>query len=292
MQGKIIKGIAGFYYIHIDEKGIYECRAKGIFRNQNIKPMVGDNVTADILDETEKKGNIVKILPRINQLVRPMVANVDQAMVIFSVDRPTPNLNLLDRFLVAMKQQDLDTIICFNKTDVVEQSDIDRLKVIYSGCGCHRLFTSLEYNEGLEDIGTLLKNKTTVLAGPSGVGKSTLMNHLKPSAGMETGEVSQKIHRGRHTTRHSELIHIQDKTYVIDTPGFTSLNLNDVGQDELRNYFAEFEAYSPDCRFGSCVHINEPGCAVKKALDDGDISLVRYENYVNIFNELKEKRRF
>ena len=292
MQGKIIKGIAGFYYIHIDEMGIYECKAKGIFRNQNIKPMVGDDVLADILDETEKKGNIVKILPRINQLVRPMVANVNQGMVIFAVDKPAPNLNLLDRFLVTMKQQDLDTIICFNKTDVVEQEDIDRLKAIYSGCGYHVLFTSLEFNEGLEDIDALLKNKTTVLAGPSGVGKSTLMNYLKPSANMEIGEISRKIHRGRHTTRHSELIYIRDKTYVIDTPGFTSLHLNDIDKDELKNYFGEFEEYCPYCRFSSCVHINEPDCGVKRALEEGDISAVRYENYVNIYNELKEQRRF
>jgi len=292
MQGKIIKGIAGFYYIHIDEMGIYECKAKGIFRNQNIKPMVGDNVEADILDETEKKGNIVKILPRINQLIRPMVANVNQAMVIFAAARPAPNLNLLDRFLVTMNQQDLDTVICFNKTDVVDQAAAHRLKAIYSRCGYHILFTSLEYNEGLEDIDALLRNKTTVLAGPSGVGKSTLMNYLKPSANMETGEISRKIHRGRHTTRHSELIHIRDKTYVIDTPGFTSFKLNDIDKDELKNYFVEFEKYSPYCRFGGCVHIHEPDCGVKSALENGNISSVRYENYINIYNELKEQRRY
>jgi len=292
MQGKIIKGIAGFYYIHIGEMGIYECKAKGIFRNQNIKPMVGDNVEADILDETEKTGNIIKILPRTNQLLRPMVANVDQAMVIFAVAKPSPNLNLLDRFLVTMEQQSINTTICFNKTDAVAQTVIDWLKAIYSGCGYRLLFTSLECNEGLEDVEELIKNTTTVLAGPSGVGKSTLMNYLKPSANMEVGEISKKIHRGKHTTRHSELIHICDKSYVIDTPGFTSLNLQGIDKDELKNYFVEFEKYSPYCRFGGCVHINEPDCGVKGAVSDGEISSVRYENYVNIYNELKEQRRY
>lgn len=292
MQGKIVKGIAGFYYIHADGHGIYECKAKGAFRNQKVKPLVGDLVEFDIIDETNKKGNIVKILPRLNALIRPAVANVDQAMIVFAVAQPLPNLNMLDRFLIMMQMQQVETIICFNKTDVSNEAEVEKLGKIYAGSGCRILFTSVEMGEGLEEVRELLLEKTTVMAGPSGVGKSSMMNYLKPEADMATGDISQKIQRGRHTTRHSELFHLEGQTYVMDTPGFTSLYINEIDALDLKNYFTEFDQYEGLCRFNGCVHINEPDCAVKSALEEGKISRNRYDNYVVLYDELKAQRKY
>ena len=208
MTGKIIKGIAGFYYVHIKDYGIYECKAKGKFRNNKIKPLVGDNVEVDILDSLEKKGNIVKILSRENDLIRPLVANVDQAMIVFAVKKPDPNLNLLDRFLVMMEYQNIETIICFNKIDIGNEKFMEELKNTYNNAGYKVLFASATENEGVEEIKKLLYGKTTVLAGPSGVGKSSMLNALTNEDKMETGKISEKIGRGKHTTRHSEIFNI------------------------------------------------------------------------------------
>lgn len=292
MQGKIVKGIAGFYYIHADGHGIYECKAKGAFRNQKVKPLVGDLVEFDIIDETTKKGNIVKILPRLNALIRPAVANVDQAMIVFAVAQPLPNLNMLDRFLIMMQMQQVETVICFNKTDVSNEAEVGKLGKIYADSGCRILFTSVEMGEGLETVRELLLGKTTVMAGPSGVGKSSMMNYLKPEADMATGDISQKIQRGRHTTRHSELFHLEGQTYVMDTPGFTSLYINEIDAPDLKSYFTEFDQYEGLCRFNGCVHINEPDCAVKNALEEGKISRNRYDNYVVLYDELKAQRKY
>lgn len=292
MQGKIVKGIAGFYYIHAHGLGIYECKAKGAFRNQKVKPLVGDMVEFDIIDDEHKKGNIVKILPRLNALIRPAVANVDQAMIVFAVAQPLPNLNMLDRFLIMMQMQQVETIICFNKTDVSNEVETEKLGKIYENSGCRILFTSVERGEGLDAVRSLLHDKTTVMAGPSGVGKSSMMNWLKPEAEMATGDISQKIQRGRHTTRHSELFHLEGKTYIMDTPGFTSLYINEIEAGDLKNYFTEFDAYEGLCRFNGCVHINEPDCAVKQALEEGKISRNRYDNYVALYEELKSQRKY
>lgn len=292
MQGKIIKGIGGFYYIHVPQKGVYECRAKGIFRNQKKKPLVGDNVRIDIIDEEKKVGNVVEILQRQNELIRPAVSNVDQAMVIFAAAKPSPNLNLLDRFIIMMEQQGVDTIICFNKLDVVTKEEKERLNHTYANCGYTVVFASAKEEVGLDEIKQLLEGKTTVLAGPSGVGKSTIINLLHPKANMETGSISEKIERGKHTTRHSELFFVNDSTYIFDTPGFSSLYIDGIEKEELRDYFTEFEEYEPMCRFQGCVHINEPNCAVKEALSEGKISSSRYENYLAIYEEIKEKKKY
>lgn len=293
MKGKIIKGIAGFYYIHTPEDGIiYECKAKGIFRKQNVKPLVGDNVEINTDNQPEGKGIITDILPRTNELIRPAVANVDQALVLFAAAEPDPNLNLLDRFLVMMQKQGVKTMICFNKKDIVTNKEMSKLKDTYQGCGYEVFATSIRNQDGISDIYQYIRGKTTVLAGPSGVGKSSLINELAPKAMMETGNVSEKIKRGKHTTRHSELIYVEHGTYIMDTPGFSSLYINEIETDELKDYYIEFLEYENDCRFIGCRHLNEPGCAVKGALDEGEISLLRYENYKLLYEELKKQKRY
>ena len=289
MQGKIVKGIAGFYYVNVVESGIYECKAKGIFRKDKMKPLVGDDVEIEVLDENEKTGNLVRIFPRKNQLIRPASANVDQAMVIFAVRQPDPNYSLLDRFLIAMEQQNIPTIICFNKQDLGTEDEVEKLKKIYSACGYQILTTSAHKEEGIAELKKLLEGKTTVVAGPSGVGKSSLTNLLQGEICMETGEISKKLKRGKHTTRHSQLITIGENTYMMDTPGFSSLFVEGIEKEQLRLYFPEIEECEGMCRFQGCVHINEPDCAVKEAVKEGKISTIRYESYKNIYDELKDK---
>ncbi len=293
MRGKIIKGIAGFYYVHVPEKNfIYECKAKGIFRNQKLKPLVGDDVDIDTNDQPEGSGTITDIHPRRNELIRPAVANVDQALVIFAAAEPAPNLNLLDRFLIMMRRQGIHTVVCFNKKDIVTEKEISLLIDTYLRCGYEVISTSTLKKDGLPTVASLLTGKTTVLAGPSGVGKSSLVNILSPRANMETGELSEKIKRGKHTTRHSELIYVEENTYIMDTPGFSSLHINEIGKEELKDYFIEFKEYEEGCRFIGCMHLNEPGCAVKEALQEGRISHIRYDNYKSLYAELKEIRRY
>lgn len=293
MQGKIIKGIAGFYYVHLEGRGIFECKAKGIFRNNNIKPLVGDNVEIDLLDEEKFLGNITEILPRKNELIRPAVANVDQAMLFFAITNPKPNFNLLDRFLIMMDKQQVETILCFNKIDLAGDEQIADIRNNYDKCGCKLFFFSLHKDDFVEaTLKPLLSGKTTVLAGPSGVGKSSLTNRLTDSTSMQVGAVSEKIGRGKHTTRHSEILNIGEGTYLVDTPGFTSFYVSDIESSDLHFYQKEFEEYEGKCRFNGCVHVNEPDCMVKSAVKEGKISKLRYDNYVDIFNELKEQRKY
>lgn len=292
MQGKIIKGIAGFYYVHVVGSGVFECKAKGAFRKAKIKPLVGDNVEIDILNEEDKLGNIVEILPRKNELIRPAVANIDQALVVFAITKPKPHFNLLDRFLVMMESKGIPVVLCFNKKDIAEEKEVQELEEIYRGCGYQIIFTSAKQEENLDVLKQVLKGKTSAVAGPSGVGKSSLINLCQSGIQMETGSISEKIERGKHTTRHSELIPIDEDSYIMDTPGFSSLYVNDFEKEELKYYFTEFEPYEGTCKFNGCDHIHEPGCKVKEALEEGKIHRVRYENYLEMYNELKEKRRY
>lgn len=292
MQGKIVKGISGFYYVHVVESGIYECKAKGIFRQQKMKPLVGDDVEIDIISEEKKTGNVAAILPRKNALIRPAVANVDQALLIFAAASPNPNFNLLDRFLVMMGRQDVPVILCFNKCDLITEEQQQEIAAIYEASGCKILFVSAKKELGLKELQEILEGKTTTVAGPSGVGKSSLINLLAPEACMETGEISKKIERGRHTTRHAELIQLKGDGYIMDTPGFSSLYLPEMEKEELQDCYPEFAVFEPYCRFQGCSHISEPDCGVKEALSEGKIHPVRYENYCQLYGELKDRKKY
>lgn len=291
MTGKIIKGIAGFYYVYVVESGIYECKAVGIFRKDKIKPLVGDMVRIEVLNEEKKEGSLVEILPRKNELIRPAVANVDQAMVIFAADFPKPNFSLLNRFLIMMERRNVPVVICFNKMDLLEEKDIQRLHEIYEPAGYRVLTISVKQKKGIEEVQALLDHKVTVVAGPSGVGKSSLTNSLQRDVEMETGEISKKLNRGKHTTRHSQLIELGDDSWFVDTPGFSSLYLEDMEKEELRLYFPEFDPYEGQCRYQGCTHTHEPGCAVKEALSEGRIEKLRYEGYLELYEELKDKKK-
>lgn len=291
MRGKIIKGIAGFYYVHDGIGRTYACKARGVFRNRGVKPLVGDDVEITVLDEAAGEGNIDAILPRANSLIRPAVANVDQAVVVFAVSDPAPNLNLLDRFLVMMARQNIPAAICFNKTDLGGE-ETKRLSALYEPAGYPLRFVSIRAESGLEELRALFTGKTTVLAGPSGVGKSSITNWLWPEADMQTGEISSRIRRGKHTTRHSELFFVEQDTYIVDTPGFSSLYIGDLMPEELKACFPEFAGWEEDCRFLGCVHIGERECGVKTAVGEGKIGRERYENYRLLYQELKDRRRY
>lgn len=292
MQGKIIKGIAGFYYIHAENGQMYECKAKGAFRKQKIKPLVGDMVRIAVLDEAEHLGNVEEILPRKNELIRPAVANIDMALVIFAAAKPEPNFNLLDRFLCMMEFQNVPVTICFNKTDLVDEEKIEEYRRIYEPAGYRLMSTCTRTGEGVDAVKALLHGKTTTVAGPSGVGKSSLINALQSDVQMQTGVISDKIDRGKHTTRHSEIVPVMEDSYIMDTPGFSSMDVPGFEKEDLWTCFPEFREYEPYCKFQGCSHINEPNCGVKEALAEGKISSVRYENYKLLYEELKNMRKY
>ena len=286
MTGKIVKGIAGFYYVHIIGQGIYECKARGIFRKDNIKPLVGDNVDIDVISDEEMTGNITKIYDRDNSLIRPMVANVNQSLIIFAVKNPEPNYNLLDRFLVMMEYQNVPVTICFNKIDLSNADALREIVDIYKPAGYDIIFTSAKTGEGHEGLINVLSDRTTVVAGPSGAGKSSLINTLQSDITMETGEVSKKAGRGRHTTRHSEVIAL-DNGYIIDTPGFSAIDIPDIAKEDIESCYPEIREAADKCYFAGCSHISEPDCEVKRRLNNGIISEIRYNNYVKLYNEVK-----
>ena len=294
LKGKIIKGIAGFYYVDTVESGIYACKAKGIFRKLGKKPLVGDDVEIEITHEKDREGSLVAIAPRVNELIRPASANVEQALILFALKSPDPNLVLLDRFLISMDMKGIPSAICFNKQDLACEDDKEELSDTYSSCGYRVFFTSFAEGEGIAEIKDFMAGKTTLLAGPSGVGKSTLTNACQSNVHMETGEISKKLARGKNTTRHAELIPCGNSTYIMDTPGFTSLLLEGIEKEELRHYYAEFAPYEGKCRFDGCVHIHEPDCRVKEALEAGLINRKRYDNYCLIYEDLyqQEKNRY
>ncbi len=292
MQGTIIRGIAGFYYVRTSAGEEYECHAKGIFRKEGIKPLVGDKVAFQVLSETDKEGSIEEILPRKNELVRPAAANVDQVLLLFALKNPDVNLGLLDRFLAKLALQKLPAVLAFNKADLASEKECEELRAVYAGCGCDIFFISANTGDGLSQLTACLTNKITALAGPSGAGKSTLVNALSPDALQETGEISRKTKRGRHTTRHAEIFPMAAGGALMDTPGFTALETEELSPEQLSDCYPEFQHLDPPCRFRGCVHMQEPDCAVKAAVEQGRIHPKRYEGYRNLYQELAAVKRY
>lgn len=291
MQGRIVKGIAGFYYVYAEQAGLFECKAKGIFRKDRQKPLIGDLVEIEVLNEKERIGNVIGLCPRKNALIRPQVANVDQALLVFALTKPVPNFLILDKLLLQYKRQEIPILLCFNKEDLVSEPEVSSACGTYQNSGCTVLVTSVKSGEGIGALKKLLAGKTTSVAGPSGVGKSSLINCLQTDVTMETGSISKKADRGKHTTRHSEIIRISEGTYIMDTPGFSSFDVLGLDCEDVADYYEEFVDFRT-CRFQPCSHTHEPDCGVKAAVEAGKIDRGRYEGYVQIYKELKEQRRY
>lgn len=291
MQGRIIKGIAGFYYVYAEDHQIYACKAKGVFRKRNEKPLVGDLCLLDITDTKDMEGNVTKILPRKNELVRPNVANIDQALIVFALAHPEPNLLMLDKLMVQYASLGIPSILCFNKKDLASEELLSEISGVYAGAGVSVCPVSALCGEGIGELRSLLSGKTTSIAGPSGVGKSTLINCLQDQVVLETGDISRKTERGKHTTRHSEILPIGEDTFIMDTPGFSSFELYGIEAEELAGLYPEFLNYN-GCYYTPCSHTHEPDCSVKAALERGEINETHYSNYCAIYEELKQKRRY
>lgn len=291
MQGTICKGIAGFYYVW-SEGRMYECKARGKFRNKGIVPLVGDDVilsedkSSKASDPSMLAGCIDEILQRKNEFDRPPVANVDLVVIVTAVKEPNPLTYIIDRMAVAAELSNTKIAICINKDDL---GDAKILKATYSGI--YPVFAvSAKNGDGVAELKDFLKNKKTALCGPSGVGKSSLTNILL-NKNVQTGEISAKTLRGKNTTRHSELF-AGDGFFLFDTPGFTSFETPQLEESELQSYFPEFLQYVGKCRFADCTHQNEPDCAIKNALSNGQIANSRYDSYLQMYKELKERKKF
>ncbi|EOU1476869.1 ribosome small subunit-dependent GTPase A [Clostridium perfringens] len=285
MEGIIIKGIGGFYYIKTDE-GIIECKARGKFRYNSLKPMVGDRVTIKV---ENGKGVIEDIHERSSELIRPTVANVTQAFVVFAIKNPDINLDLLNRFLTLCEYNDIHAVVCLNKEDLCTEEEKENLKELINDIGYEVLFINAKEGKGFDALKERLEHNITVLCGPSGAGKSTLLNSFIDREHMETGSVSEKIGRGKHTTRHSELIDVENG-YLVDTPGFTTLDVTFIDRDSLKYCFPEFNDYNNLCKFNGCNHYKEPKCAVKEAVEEGKINKLRYEFYIKTLEEIINRR--
>lgn len=288
-KGVIVKGIGGFYYVDTGD-GIFECRARGKFRIQNITPLIGDRVEIDG-DTASLKGYIINILERKNQLVRPTVANIDQAIIVFAAKRPDINMVLMQKFLVYAEYKRLDVLVCINKIDLDEQEEYLKVVEMLESIPYRVISTSVKEEVGVGQLAEQLIGKTSVFAGPSGAGKSSLLNRIQPGLELKTGDLSKKIDRGTHTTRHAELIKLENGGMVTDTPGFTSLDISEIEFSRLESCFPEFERYK-ECYFPNCAHDREPDCGIKEAVESGKISRIRYDFYLSLMNELKESRRF
>lgn len=280
MNGKIIKGIGGFYYVKAADNTIYECKARGVFRKDNIKPCIGDLVEISL---ENGRGNIEKIHPRSSHLIRPPVANIDVLVIVAAAAEPEPNVFLIDKLLVNAEESGISPVVCINKTDI--KSDA-RLREIYEKAGYPVISVCAREENGFDQLIACIRDKTSAFAGLSGVGKSTILNVLTDSY-QETGEVSGKIKRGRHTTRHVELLDVKCGGYVLDTPGFSSFEVSNINARDLYKYFPEMRDCVDECRFKGCSHINEPYCVIKKRVESGEIAKSRYESYCELYNQLK-----
>lgn len=292
LEGRIIKGIAGFYYVHTGD-AVYECKAKGIFRKTAMKPLVGDRVQIEVLDSSDCLGNLIHIYPRSSQMLRPQVANVDQAIVYFALSQPKPNWEMLDKLLVRIAYEGIPVLLVFNKMDLLSVEERQRVRSEYEQTGFPIYVISATESDSIASLRTALLGRTSVLAGPSGAGKSTFTNLLQPQVEMQTQEISEKISRGKHTTRHAQLIPFERDSFLVDTPGFTSIELpNELTAVELSTYYPEFTPFLASCRFRSCLHKNEPDCAVKQAVEEKKLSQGRWERYTHLLKELEQRKRY
>ena len=292
MIGTIIKGIGGFYYVFAEDGEIYSCKAKGGFRREKITPLVGDEVDFTPLHGEEITGGLNEILPRKNSLIRPAIANVDVILVVFAAKTPNPDFNLLDRFLLRMESEGVECVIVINKCDLASDEELGIFKSELEGSGYQIICSSTKTGQGKNEILSAIEGKRAAVAGPSGVGKSSLINTICPNYQMETGELSKKISRGKHTTRHAELLTVNRNTFIFDTPGFSSADIPNVEKEELRDLYPEYVKLEPGCRFSLCLHENEPDCAVKQAASNGTISPSRHQRYLGFLAEVKNRSKY
>lgn len=288
-QGQIRKALSGYYYVY-DNGELIQCRGRGVFRNRGESPLVGDLVEYDKEDQSE--GYVMKIHPRKNELVRPPIANIDQAFLVFSVKEPDFNTSLLDRFLVVLESFNVEPILILTKMDLLNEKQLKELQPYiqaYEDIGYTVIQTFMDDPSLMERVQPYLKEKTTVLAGQSGVGKSTLLNTLLPDLNLKTNEISQSLGRGKHTTRHVELIEVAGGL-LADTPGFSSFDFETIEKEQLTSCFPEFERISENCKFRGCLHIKEPKCAVKEEVENGKIRAYRYEHYKQILQEIQDRK--
>ncbi|WMJ82093.1 ribosome small subunit-dependent GTPase A [Clostridium sp. MB40-C1] len=281
MEGIIVKGIGGFYYVKVNNE-IFECKARGKFRKDGLSPIVGDRVKITL---DKGKGAIEKIYERKNELIRPLVANITQAFVVFALKNPDINLDLLNKFLLQCEIKDIKAVVCFNKIDLVEGYEEHEVVKMIKKAGYEYIFLNAKNSVGLDELRCKLKENITVFCGPSGVGKSTILNNIVGKDVMQTGEISEKLKRGKHTTRHSELVEVCEG-FVVDTPGFSSINLSIESKEDLKSYFPEFWDYEHECKFNGCLHYKEPGCVVKKAVEEQKIDKNRYNFYTRTLEEV------
>lgn len=288
-MSKIVNSHRGIYYVE-KEGQVYLCKARGLFRNKKIKPIVGDEV--DITINNDGTAYIKEIYERRNQLLRPPISNVDQVIVIMSLSSPDINLYTLDKYLLMLELSHIETKIIFNKTDLVDKEYSDKISKIYNNIGYDIYLNSNQENNGKELL-NLFKNRSTVVTGPSGVGKSTTLNNIFSHFDFETGSISEKSLRGKHTTRHIEISKIDERSYVIDTPGFSALSLDFINDiNDIGEGFIEFFKLKNECKFNNCIHENEPKCAVKNAVQDKKISESRYKNYLLLLEEFRNLRGY
>lgn len=291
-EGTIVRGVGGFYYVDTGEE-IVECRARGIFRKANVKPCVGDEVTIERTQDTDKAaGFITEIHERRNNFARPPVSNVDQFIVVSALADPEPNYKVLDKFLIAAEMRGIDIVICFTKADLVDDDTIEKAREVYSNV-YPLLFLDARDPEQLKDLVPYLFEKKSALAGPSGVGKSTILSTLRRDSSIQTGSVSEKTGRGRNTTRHVELFRMTDfDAMIFDTPGFTSFDLPDLEPAELAEYYPDIYRYAEGCRYNGCLHDREPDCRVTEAVKRGDINSHRYNSYIEELHELQARKKY
>lgn len=291
-EGMIVKGVGGFYEVWLPDAGVLvTCKARGVFRREGLVPLAGDRVRIEAKPAVPGQGFLATLEPRRNVFVRPPVANMDRMAIIVSAGMPAPDLPLVDKLLLACALRGIQPLLVVNKIDQAEPGRVEMLRKTYAGCGCPVLPISCRTGEGIPTLLEALAGVMTVLAGQSGVGKSTLLNALLETEAMQTGELSEKIQRGRHTTRHAELLPMPGHGWICDTPGFSQFELDAVPYAELDTLYPEFDPERHACRFPGCSHLREPDCAIRAKLDAGDVPASRFDNYARFYEELRERHQ-